>query len=587
MLSNPSRSFCSRFLIALVALFAASTVRAEIAKNIVVEKNYAGQVLSVEDIVWDRSSSSADPVLIADQFLTRNLEIYGLTDLSELVPSAPRTDELGMKHVKYFQYRDGLPVLGAELIVHISAQGSVKSVTGNVSAQAANLGRIAPSKIMDKLADTAIVSWKKDNSTSDEPVIEKIQRVLIDEKLLNPNATKAPYTALEVTLVPAKGSELPEGPSGEILYIAESSAAVTKTLSLERHFTREVWDCSRYANWGGCVLNRFSSQYNYFFGRSEGAAVRGPNPIYQTSDVDNLYDTLQVVDNYWLTRHARNGANKLGGTGPGGTGGYPTNVTRGFTYLDPVWGSTCPNANWGTNKAMNFCNGMTTTDVTNHEYTHGVYWYSFTDTNGAPWGTTYYGETASIEEGSSDYYGEAAEYFRSGSNDWLAGTGASSGIVRSLSNPPSLTRPNDGLPYPDRFYADSFYCGTDDFGGAHYNATVLGKGLYLMTMGGKFNGCAVRGIGRDKVEKVLYRAINNYFPRSVTYNQAYSSMKLACRDLYDFIDCNEVSNALLAVEMNQGGKCSGIARSKVHCPYCFKRNSTYLCLYSAIAKEWP
>lgn len=68
-------------------------------------------------------------------------------------------------------------------------------------------------------------------------------------------------------------------------------------------------------------LGRFSSAYNYTFGREEGRPARGPNPVpgfaYGSTDVDTLYDMMGSINQYYLTKFGRDGANTQGGTGDG------------------------------------------------------------------------------------------------------------------------------------------------------------------------------------------------------------------------------------------------------------------------------
>jgi len=209
----------------------------------------------------------------------------------------------------------------------------------------------------------------------------------------------------------------------------------------------------------------------------------------------------------------------------------------------------CPNA-FFSGYDINFCNGLAVTDVIGHEYGHGVVYFA------VPGYLTYYGESGALNESYADIFGEALENYRDGSSDWLAGedvnVGGLVGPLRNLQNPSALSD-------PDKFFSSNFYCGTEDNAGVHTNSTVLSHAGYLMSEGGSFNGCSVSAIGKEKQEKIFYRALIVYFTSSTDFNGAYSALNQACGDLYGSgsSDCSEVKKALQSVELDQGGYCSG------------------------------
>ncbi|MEX2315959.1 MAG: hypothetical protein WD669_02335 [Pirellulales bacterium] len=80
---------------------------------------------------------------------------------------------------------------------------------------------------------------------------------------------------------------------------------------------RRIFDCGHPFGNPACVFNRFSSDHNYWFGRSEGQPVRGPNPLGPpytgSTDVDKLYDLMPFVHQYYVDKFGRNGVNGVGG----------------------------------------------------------------------------------------------------------------------------------------------------------------------------------------------------------------------------------------------------------------------------------
>ncbi len=500
-------------------------------------------------------------VIAADSYIKKVSNYFGIQNLTDLIPTEPTTDELGMSRVKYHQQYNGIPVIGGELLVHFNKDGAVTLVNGEFASD------ISISTKPKFSAEAAVKLITKNQKYSTFRTIGIPTLVIWHDGIV---AHKANSTARLAWQIRVQDISTPGNDTDELIYIDASTGVLFNKLSNIRHLSRQVFDCTRYPIIGGCSRDNFSSQYNYYFGRSEGRPVRGPNPVYGGNDVDNMYDYFGAVDSYWFTKFNRDGANKVGGTGDGSV--YAANLTRSFTYMDPIWPTLCPHALWSTvSKAVQFCRGMITKDIVGHEYAHAVSWYSFTDASGVAIGNVYQGETGAIEEGAADLYGEALEFSMNGSNDWKIGVGSSTGTIRDLANPPSLSRA--GAPFPDRFNSPNFYCGTDDYGGVHYNATVIGKAFYLMAMGGKFNGCTISAVGRDVAEKVYYRALTTYFTRTTTFNGAYTAINLACKDLYHPKTCLFVQNALEATEMNLPGRCSGATRQRPTCQCPSSTNS--------------
>jgi hypothetical protein len=267
---------------------------------------------------------------------------------------------------------------------------------------------------------------------------------------------------------------------------------------------------------------------------------------------------LGSIHNYYLTKFGLNGANRAGGIGDGVSSPASVTWARSLINWDGANTASCPNAFFSLNR-LNFCLGLTTLDVIAHEYAHAVQTYSIRDSNGDPSGLIYVGEQGALNEGHSDIFGEAVDNFVTGSGNWLIGEGTI--FTRSLSDPTQSS-------LPDRFYSPNYRCGTSDHGGVHTNLGVFTKAAYLIsegTQGVPFNGCSITGLGRDKEENIIFRAVNHYFTPFTGFNAARLLINQACADLYSVDDCANVAKALLAVQMNQAGKCSGQPEQPTNC----------------------
>ena len=73
------------------------------------------------------------PEAAAHAFMGAYGNLMGVTDQgAQLKLESVKSDALGMQHVRFSQIQNGLAVFGADLIVHINADGSVASVNGYV-----------------------------------------------------------------------------------------------------------------------------------------------------------------------------------------------------------------------------------------------------------------------------------------------------------------------------------------------------------------------------------------------------------------------------------------------------------------------
>jgi hypothetical protein len=336
-------------------------------------------------------------------------------------------------------------------------------------------------------------------------------------------------------------------------------AAWCFTCSPASAYTRKIYDGSlEDGNYYWC--NHYDATYNYYFGRSEGKPVRGPNPMvgtayYGSTDVDDLYDLVPVIHSYYATKFGRNGPNGLGGMGDGTD--VPSDMYKIFANANVFDEGVAPLTGYaylgvGGQLVVN-CGSAHDADLIGHEVGHVVGNTMQYNPDGTGVRLTHSGESGALDEGLADFYGEAFERYTTGTNDWLFTCGSLG--PRDLGNPGSRFGLYDGFPttaYPDRYLSPRFYTGTDiDHGGMHFNSTVFSHGLYLASEGGSFSGFDITGIGFDMVEQIVYRAETMYFDADETFNMAYADMIQATQDLYGSTEVATITAALQAVEMNQ------------------------------------
>lgn len=467
----------------------------------------------------------------------------------ELKPAATSVDTLGIAHTMYVQDYQGVPVFDGEVKVHRNSDTGVEFSTGHtvedididtrptISSDAAN----------DIAQDTAGEAIPVLNTTLyifNEHLLNKLKpdvNVLVWEvELFQTNPVFHKYYYIDAH-------------TGNIVYEIEG---------LFDAITRQIYDCS-YMD-GNCYIDETDPWTGYIYGRSEGQPERGDNPLWyivsSLTDTDSLYNNLGDIYDYYLTTFGLDGANGNSGMGDGVY--FPEADTTGLTYIDyyNADAEQCPNAFFDGIGSMHYCDGWVTNDISGHEYAHAVNYFTVLDGSGNPAGLEYTNEIGALNEANSDVFGEALEYYVTGSNDWLIGEDSPLGTLRSMSEPSDYTYTDevgDAIPYPDRYNSENLYCGEGDSGGVHLNSSVVNKAAYLIAEGGTFNNCSVVGIGREKEEAIFYRAQAAYYTTTTDFNEAFTALLAACNDLYDLSDCKQVEKALRAVELNQAGYCSG------------------------------
>jgi Zn-dependent metalloprotease len=195
-------------------------------------------------------------------------------------------------------------------------------------------------------------------------------------------------------------------------------------------------------------------------------------------------------------------------------------------------GSSMGNAFWN-GQAMFYGNGdgafqplARGLDVAGHEMTHGVIQSTAN--------LEYQGESGALNESFADVFGAMIDR-----DDWKIGedvvksSAFPSGALRDLENPhngASTNNFNDG--WQPRHY-DERYKGNEDNGGVHINSGIPNWAFF------KF----ATAVGKDKAEKVYYRALSNYLTKSSKFVDCRVAVIKAATDLYSTAEINAAKKA--------------------------------------------
>jgi Zn-dependent metalloprotease len=395
---------------------------------------------------------------VAKKFLKEYGGYFGLDDPAKNLKLVKKTeDKQKITHLRYNQEYEGVPVFGAQVIVHLKKD--LSSVSANAGL-GINISVDTDPKVSKEKAEKKAVGKWEEKFDGRDPKILSSKLVVFSEKLAKNNPKGKDYLTWLIEIF----KDNPR--SHEYYFVNAKNGDVIFQITGIKEINREVFDCSN-GDWP-CYLDDAVGGYTY--GRSEGQPARGANPVLGGTDVDDSYEMAGAMHNYIGSKFSLNGANNQGGIGDGYTAA--ANETEVYDYLDGIWYG-CPNAFWD-GFSVNFCKGMVQNDVFGHEYGHAIVDFS------VPGGLTYSFESGALHEAYSDIFGEALEHERTGSNDWLMGedidVGGFTGPIRNAVDPNSL---ND----PARFYDSRFYCGYGDGGGVHWNSPVVTHAAYLLATG--------------------------------------------------------------------------------------------------------
>jgi hypothetical protein len=251
---------------------------------------------------------------------------------------------------------------------------------------------------------------------------------------------------------------------------------------------------------------------------------------------------------YWMSKHNRNSYNNAGAK-------IKSYVHYDKAYDNAFWNGSVMTYGDGSDT---YFDALTSIDVAGHEIGHAVCEYTA--------GLVYSYESGAMNEGFSDIWGACIEAFgknggTANANTWLIGEDierrAGHAALRSMSNPNSEGQ-------PDTYLGTSWYSGSGDNGGVHYNSGVLNHWFYRLSVGGSGtndNGTAfnVSAIGIDKAAQIAYRLESVYLSSNSNYQAAANFGATAAADLYGAGSAEEVATieAFKAVGLTVAGSGGG------------------------------
>jgi len=447
----------------------------------------------------------------AKDFLKSQKDLLNLAGTEDFDLRGLEKDSLGQTHVKFQETLKGLPVFGAEYIVHSDASGNVIGINGHAAKDDAKLARnpsvdavIATARAA---AQAGIPNFHALGASSLTYVINEKGNVFLAW------ATRVEYANAQ-------------GPQIDKIFADATTGDLVLTAPENKYLkSRQTYTANNGTTLPGTLRI------------SEGGALTGDAAI------DAAHNYAGSVYDYYKNVHGRDSYDNAGAT-------IKSSAHYSTSYNNAFWNGT--QMVYGDGDGTTFIALSRALDVDAHELTHAV-----TERTA---NLTYSNESGALNEATSDILGNSCEaYTLNGgtpnANTWKVGEdiytpGTAGDALRYMNNPTQDGSSKDW--YPSR------YTGTSDNGGVHSNSGIANLAYYLMVMGGTHprNMSTVNvtplsttsSTSLNMAQKIWYRALTVYFTSSTTFQAARTATAQAATDLY---------GAAAAATVNQAWDCVG------------------------------
>jgi len=500
-------------------------------------------------------------------------EVYGVENNWSFRVKNTQTDEFG-RVVRVNQNVDGIDVFGGDMIVIYGKDNKIRHIMG--SARHVNprtkVNMTAESAVEVVIEDLGINELHYDQMPDGEVIRPKVKLVYAPvEGKVDGEYVKC-YQVDIVLNWPERFFYYINAESGEIEHshsaLTHSVGSGNSLYSGNKNFNT-TWDPAVNKFWANDSIRKIEA-WNYLHNQFHDGVCDGRywyrdadnnwNANWQRSVVDVMWGMSKVYD-YYKTKHNRTSYDNAGAKIVNRVNWDDIDFNDKKCPLDSITGrdSTYNNAFWnGSSMTYGQGNGvrfsdLVSLDVVGHEFTHAVVEKTA--------GLVYEGESGALNEAFADMFGCAIEFYgkagnyRMGEECFTPGTAGDE--LRRISDPKHRGD-------PDTYEGDNWentHPDSSDHGGVHTNSGVGYYWWYLVAEGGdaindKGDDYDVDGIGREKAEKIAYRALTMYMSSRSDYEQARKATLLATEDLYGGEETNEykqVCEAWFAV--NVGERC--------------------------------
>ena len=296
------------------------------------------------------------------QFLREYSSVFGLRDPdAELQLGREQADELGSRHLSFYQMYRGVPVFAGVLRAHLDSTGALTSVNGLVIPNI-DLDP-TPTRAAAEAGATAIAAVAAENPGRD--VYVRSGLLVVYRTGLTQDVEGQTYLAWQVEV----GND---ADIREFVYVdAHSGKIVDRLPGIIDGLFRRAYD--------GQNLNQVPPTYP-----DSPYWVEGQTLPTASQEANNMIEVSKETYDFYYKAFGRDSFDGAG------------------AKMDSIFnrGYSCPNASWN-GTFISFCPGFTTDDVTGHEWTHA--YTQYTD------GLIYAWQSGALNESYSDIVGETID----------------------------------------------------------------------------------------------------------------------------------------------------------------------------------
>ncbi|MET8946369.1 M4 family metallopeptidase [Streptomyces sp. NPDC004542] len=540
---------------------------------------FAGSATGAEHGVSSPAAKTASVVKAARTAAFAHAAATGVSQGDELHAQDVMIDPEGARHVRFVRTHRGMPVLGGDLVVHLSRQLAYTGVTRatghavtpadsqrvRLTARQAERKAATAAKgdagtaelVVDARDGASALAYQvtvTDNGSSHTVVIDAVTGTVrsntpdsdefLSPKLLDTLRRRGETVDPATGVASATGAGLlGSGLSGVTHYPATAhgtgktlfvgDVGLTTTATSRGHY--QLKDPSRYGtetrDAKGSSTEKFGAGTK--FTNTTDVWGNGKTTSRVSAAADAQYGVTKTLDFYKKTFNRKGIANN--------SKAARAMVHWGKKVANAFWDPTCTCMLYGDGDGDMFKKPLVVLDVTGHELTHGVVEATakleptIVDSDG-----NQYGEPGSLNESLADIFGSNVEFFANNAKDtpdYLVGEklGLAQKFLRRLDRP-SLDKLEGTIDYwsPDVYYTE-----------VHAGSGVSSHAYYLLAEGsGKkkigtvtydsptYDQSTVKGIGRTKATAVFYRALTRYMVSTTDFHDARTATLQAAKDLY-------------------------------------------------------
>ncbi|MFD5544801.1 M4 family metallopeptidase, partial [Streptomyces sp. NPDC127079] len=503
-------------------------------------------------------------------------------------------DPEGARHVRFVRTHRGMPVLGGDLVVHLSRQLAYTGVTraadhtvepatteakltarqAEQKAAAAADGEAGTAALVVDARDgaralayqvavdgangpaTVVVDALTGRVRSNTPDNDEFLSPRVLEALHRRGESLAPATGTRPnTFTGTSAAAAPHYPTtahgtGRSLFVGK--VALTTTRTARKSFLLK--DPTRYGTETRDAKGKETESFRQGapFTSTNDSWGNGTTTSRGSAAADAQYGITETLEFYRRTFGRKGIAND-------------SNPARAMVHWgdkvgNAFWDSTCGCMLYGDGDGDEIKKPLVVLDVTGHELTHGVVDATAKlaptriDVHG-----NQYGEPGALNESLADIFGSGVEFFANNPKNppnYLLGEklGLAQKFLRRLDHP-SLDRLEGTVDYWSPQVAGAeVHAGSGVSSHAFY---LLAEGSGRKTVGATtydsptYNGSTVTGIGRAKATAVFYRALTRYMVSSTDFHGARVATLEAAKDLYgaSSVEYRTVDQAWAAVDV--------------------------------------